>query len=326
MLRGNKMIVDGDSAGLHTNAKVSPSAYNNNGEPTKGNTIHQWPASLELRAEGIDGHGTTSRNLQGGACGVFAEGQYFDQEPGACYNLGGYWWNDRITHVRSSSNTCIQLWEDEGGGEVLEYCGDEWFELDGTLSKEVSRICCPESSGGGGGGGVDGIDGEWLAAHNSRRSQWYAQHGLGNLDLKWSQSLKDSAQNYANKLITIGGGDECRIEHGFQGDKFGGENLASNSGGNDGSSPESVMQRWYDGEINLSFGENLHATQVVYRSSHYVGCASSEKDMNSGGKCFIQVCRYLAPGNCNINADNWVANTLGDDVVCGPECPPEGCF
>ena len=80
---------------------------------------------------------------QGGGCSVFAEDQYFDPEPGACYNLGGNWWNDRITYIRSSSNTCIQLWEDEGGGEYLEHCGDEWFELDGTLGKQVSRICCP---------------------------------------------------------------------------------------------------------------------------------------------------------------------------------------
>ena len=147
------------------------------------------------------------------------------------------------------------------------------------------------------------------------------------MDLKWSNSLKNSAQNYANRLIQIGGGDDCRIQHGYQGDSFGGENLALLVGtGTTGSSPDQVLRMWYDDEINRPFGQNGHATQVVYRSSRYVGCGIAEKAMNRGGKCFIQVCRYLAPGNCGIDANNWVAKTLSDKVECGPACPPEGCF
>ena len=149
---------------------------------------------------------------------------------------------------------------------------------------------------------------------------------MGPMDLKWSNSLKDSAQNYANRLIQIGGGGDCHIEHGYQGDKNGGENLGANWGSTTGSSPDHVLSNWYDREINLPFGQNGHATQVVYRSSHYVGCGIAEKDMNGGGKCFIQVCRYLAPGNCGIDANNWVAKTLSDTVECNPACPPEGCF
>lgn len=309
------------------------------GDPSKAVFL---PSNNIEALEKAGGDNDKHRNLGDGSCCIFAEDQYFDPLVGFCYYLGGNWWNDRITYIRSSSNTCIQVWKDETGELSQEYCGDEWLPLDGNLSKQVSKVCCAASSAPAPtpsgpaptpsgpaptpGQGPSGIDGEWLQAHNSRRTWYYEQNGMGPMDLKWSNSLKDSAQNYANRLLQIGGGDDCKIEHGFQGDSYGGENLAMISGGTNGLSPDQVLTMWFDNEINLPFGQNGHATQVAYRSSHYVGCGIAEKQMNGGGKCFIQVCRYLAPGNCNINANNWVAQTLSDTVVCGPECPAEGCF
>jgi hypothetical protein len=75
----------------------------------------------------------------------------------------------------------------------------------------------------------------------------------------------------------------------------------------------------------LGFGKNGHYTAVGWRATKYFGCANGKKEYKSG-ECFIEVCRYVKPGNCNANADNWKAKMLADDSPCGPECPAEGCF
>jgi len=168
-------------------------------------------------------------------------------------------------------------------------------------------------------------DGQWLQGHNNRRTQFYTENNKGSMDLKWADSLQQSAQNYANQLLQIGGSTQCRIAHGHNGDTYGGENLASNRG-SVARTPEEVMTTWYDTEIGLPYGQKGHATQMVFRSSHYVGCAGAEKDLDNGEKCFIQVCRYLAPGNCNMSPGGWLERTLDDKVICGPACPEEGCF
>jgi hypothetical protein len=194
------------------------------------------------------------------------------------------------------------------------------------------NICRPPDIGTVAQSGSENLDqtaSEWLKEHNDRRKVFYSRYGKDPLDLKWSESLRASALNYANQLITIGGGDDCFIEHGYNGDSYGGENLAAFWGF--GSSlpsynPADVLRDWFDNQINLPFGKNMHATQVVFRSSHYVGCGEAEKDLNSGGKCYIKVCRYLSPGNCNITPENWLERTLDDTVICGPPCPSEGCF
>jgi Cysteine-rich secretory protein family len=176
---------------------------------------------------------------------------------------------------------------------------------------------------------LDQTDSEWLKEHNDRRRLFYSTYGKSPMDLKWSQSLKASAQNYANQLIQIGGMNECYIEHGYNGDSYGGENIGALWGF--GSplppyGPADALRGWFDNQINLPYGQKGHATQVVFRSTHYVGCGGTEKDLHSGGKCYIKVCRYLSPGNCNMTPENWLERTLDDTVICDPPCPPEGCF
>jgi hypothetical protein len=173
------------------------------------------------------------------------------------------------------------------------------------------------------------IEKKWLNEHNDRRTKYYSQNGLGPKNLKWSSTLKVSAQRYANKLIDLGGNDRCVIQHGFQGDDFGGENLHTNWGtsvSTVSASPDDVLTTWFDEEINLPYGQNGHATQVVFRSTRYVGCATAQKNLDNGGKCFINVCRYISPGNCNMSRNNWKQKVLDDDASCPPLCPDEGCF
>jgi Cysteine-rich secretory protein family len=176
---------------------------------------------------------------------------------------------------------------------------------------------------------LSAIETQWLNGHNSRRTKYYANNGLGPKNLKWSSTLKASAQRYANKLIDLGGNDRCVIQHGFQGDDFGGENLHTNWGTSVSSvsaSPDDVLTSWFEEEIDLPYGQNGHATQVVFRSTRYVGCATSQKTLGNGGKCFINVCRYISPGNCNMSPSSWRQRTLDDEAGCPPLCPDEGCF
>lgn len=222
------------------------------------------------------------------------------------------------------------------------WTGSSTFCLDGRRRRQCLRkvelgalrggtaeykACGPKAPASGSAGD------QWLKKHNSRRTQFYAQRGKGPLDLKWAPSLASSAQVYANRLIGMSG---CQITHNYQSDSYGGENLAANWGSGIFAKPrtiEEVMRAWYDDEINLqSLGAKGHATQVVFRSSRYVGCASAEKNMDrSGYKCFIQVCRYVAAGNCFEDPSRWEDSVMSDDMAArcsGDQCLSlqEGCF
>lgn len=200
------------------------------------------------------------------------------------------------------------------------------------------------------GGNPGGIEQQWLDEHNRRRQDFYdrfPEYNLSPAPLKWSNSVAESAQRYANRLIGLNG---CTIQHGYQNDNYGGENLAANWGGSNPRSPAAVLEAWYDDEIDLNrmelVGQKYHASQAIWRSSRYLGCAQAEKNYGSG-KCFIQVCRYIAPGNCFFNGRdsyypdnclsrypserNWICSVLSEVLgqVCAGDdekCPAEGCF
>ncbi len=167
------------------------------------------------------------------------------------------------------------------------------------------------------------LSSQWLTAHNTRRTAFYASNNLSPKDLKWSTSLAASAQNYSESLLSLA---DCTIEHGYQGNHFGGENLAAEWGGSTSYTPEQVLQMWYDQEEFLPFGENLHFSQVIWRGTSYVGCGIASKTLSDGSGCFIQTCRYIAPGNCNVDASNLISQALQDTSPCTPACPSEGCF
>jgi hypothetical protein len=195
---------------------------------------------------------------------------------------------------------------------------------------------------------------DWIKEHNSRRTDFYQIFGMDPLDLKWSDSIAQSAQNYAESLIEV---DGCYIAHGHSGDRYGGENLAANWGSGayaNARSPAEIMLAWYENEIDLKsmqlIGQKYHASQVIFRSSKYFGCGQAEKTMSDGSKCFIQACRYIASGNCFIEGfaqyasvaaalpsgclesnpgSEWVCSVLSNSAseFCGGDlCPAEGCF
>lgn len=152
----------------------------------------------------------------------------------------------------------------------------------------------------------------WEDAHNNRRAT------LHNSKVQWNWELANSAQNYAAKLSTISG---CNIEHGYQDDSYGGENLAASWGGsNEAPSPESVLSTWFDEEKNLEYPDNGHYTQVGWKATKYIGCGEAMKSYEDG-YCFIQVCRYITPGNCNIGSAPLEELMLRDTSPCEPHSP-----
>lgn len=169
--------------------------------------------------------------------------------------------------------------------------------------------------------GTGSSDKLWLQAHNKRRKSWHASYGVSYVPLQWSTILEKEAQEWAERLLSTCGGP---VVH--DGRTGYGENLASNFGtGRDGEerSPEELLIRWADREANKDPPYNLHLSQVLWRSSNYVGCGmASRKYGNDGGMCHTQVCRYARPGNCAMGQySNWQTPTFADDSKCTPAEP-----
>jgi hypothetical protein len=170
---------------------------------------------------------------------------------------------------------------------------------------------------GGTGGSSDKL---WLQAHNKRRKSWHTSYGVSYVPLQWSTILEKESQDWAEHLLSTCGGP---VVH--DGRTPYGENLASNFGsGRDGEarSPEELLIRWVDREANKDPPNNLHLSQVLWRSSTYVGCGMASRKYGSGGWCHTQVCRYARPGNCAMGQyNNWQTPTFADDSRCTPAEP-----
>jgi len=170
----------------------------------------------------------------------------------------------------------------------------------------------------------------WLKAHNKRRKKWHAHYDTSYVPLRWSEALKEEAQEWANHLLgSCGKGmfhDSARIT---------GENAAGNSGTGSWAemrSPEQILTRFVEREVDDPWPKNGHLTQTLWRASKYVGCAEAHKHMEGEKECHTQVCRYARTGNCNMNSYvfkngtiNWLKPMLEDINFCGPPCPSDGC-
>jgi hypothetical protein len=168
-------------------------------------------------------------------------------------------------------------------------------------------------------------DKDWLASHNSRRRTWHQNNGVSYKSVRWSSELAADAEKWSRTLLS--GCYTSGITH--QGGVGDGENLAKNKGaGQWGSlySTDKIMSRWVENEASEKYPHNAHMTQVIWRSTQYVGCGESVKSMSGNESCRVQVCRYARPGNCNVKNGNWKAEAFKDDTGCGEPCPPGGCY
>ena len=158
----------------------------------------------------------------------------------------------------------------------------------------------------------------WTDAHNKRRKKYQEQWGFTYVPLMWSDTMAQSAQQYANKLAQ----GRCE-DYDHDPSNPWGENLAVIWGNHN---IERVMKAWVEDEElapdqPYSSGHG-HMTQALWRASKYLGCA-----MGQNSECKLYVCRYIKPGNCDRKSDEWLSSAMAADTPCGPDCPPiEGCF
>ena len=212
-----------------------------------------------------------------------------------------------------------------------------FFTLDfGTSSSDSGSATGKSTGSPPASSGPSKLKNEWLDAHNTRRKAFFTSHGKPDSPLRWSEDLAQSAQTYAEQLASIP--DGCHIMHGYNNNKYGGENLYARSRRPTTAAlptPEDALLSWFEGEENDEFPASGHRTQVAWWSTNYVGCGQADKIFHRNGhdwKCQISVCRYIKPGNClyrgwnedpAFDIEKW---QLNPNNGCGPACPAEGCF
>lgn len=137
------------------------------------------------------------------------------------------------------------------------------------------------------------FDARLLAAHNAERT------ALGVPPLTWNDQLAGDARLWANKLAASG-----RFEHSPDeaGKDVEGENLWA--GTPRAFSPEAMVHLWVAEKRDYRPGvfpdnsrsgevENVgHYTQVIWRSTRQVGCATAVGEQEE-----VLVCRYSEAGN-----------------------------
>jgi pathogenesis-related protein 1 len=135
--------------------------------------------------------------------------------------------------------------------------------------------------------------------HNRERA------AVGVPDLVWSNSLAADAKSWADDLVKLNQGkslDNADIEHSNKSTRTGqGENLSlkmkASSGTVSPPSTESLLQGW----VNEKPSMGGHYTQMVWKNTKEVGCAtatgSGKTDSGLSGVVVYLVCRYSPPGN-----------------------------
>jgi len=159
---------------------------------------------------------------------------------------------------------------------------------------------------------------QWLNKHNEARESFHTEKDVPFAPLVWSDSLAEAAAKRANDIAPTCGSGSATMDPW-------GENVGRTSFGVYDEalvSPDYVFDGWDNPEDHpLTF------RQIMWRPTRYVGCASNITQMDTDGPyCHVAVCYYARPGNCNVNNETWLNETLADYSKCGPPCPDEGCY
>lgn len=162
---------------------------------------------------------------------------------------------------------------------------------------------------------------EWLLQHNNRRKAFHESEGVSYKRLVWSPDLAAASAKWVDELVKT-----CKIssESGI----VDGENVsarASNVARDE--SPAKILERWADFKVGKPYPENNSRTQVLWRSTRFVGCADKMVLKSDGTRCYASVCRYDRAGNCAMGQySDWKIPTLMNHTRCGPVCPNDTCY
>ena len=137
-------------------------------------------------------------------------------------------------------------------------------------------------------------DRQYLNSHNTRRKVWHERYNKAYVPLKWDNSLKAEAKVWAETLLASCGKGVYHDPN----TKYGECATANQGTGSFGQlhTTDQIVRRFVEREENWQPPQNSHLTQVLWRSTKYVGCAEASKGMGQGKTCHTQVCRYARPG------------------------------
>jgi pathogenesis-related protein 1 len=135
----------------------------------------------------------------------------------------------------------------------------------------------------------------WLDAHNTERANAMPVPSPALSPYGWSETVAATARSWA---------DGCRFVHNTAASY--GENLFASSGGN--ATPAQIVNDWASEKANYTYSTNScaagkacgHYTQVVWRGTTSIGCASKVCTTGSpfgSGAWQLVVCDYDPPGN-----------------------------
>ena len=165
--------------------------------------------------------------------------------------------------------------------------------------------CIPDGDAGepdtevpdAGAGDEPGAEGEaYLAAHNTVRAEASPTPSPALAPLTWSAQAVGVAQAWA---------DNCRFEHNAGRGNLG-ENLSASTRED---APAQVVEAWSSEAPDYDYAQSScaagkvcgHYTQLVWRETQAVGCASArctrDSPFSGFSTWYLYVCNYAPPGN-----------------------------
>mmetsp|Transcript_43696 Transcript_43696/g.78440 ORF Transcript_43696/g.78440 Transcript_43696/m.78440 type:complete len:487 (+) Transcript_43696:74-1534(+) len=154
---------------------------------------------------------------------------------------------------------------------------------------------------------------EWLDEHNIHREAFHTAQNTEYRRLQWSPELAKDALAWVDAITP-----ECStiIEPNVEE----GENLSVQeySTEQENERPLNIVNRWTQDP------DSLTSTQVMWRATRHVGCSNKEV-VEDGKHCYVSICRYSRPGNCNVASLSRQEAADEDRTFCGPVCPDDGC-
>jgi hypothetical protein len=152
------------------------------------------------------------------------------------------------------------------------------------------------ANGGGSGTALEPWQLEFVAAHNTARRSASPSPMPALVDVMWDASTAAFAK---------AGADRCQFQHRMQNQY--GENLAASTNQR---TPTDVVRSWDNERADYTYASNAcapgkqcgHYTQLVWRTSLKIGCATTRCTTNSpfgNGTWFLTACNYSPPGNFN---------------------------